>query len=791
MNKPVFTLCLFMSCIFTAIAQTDFSGRVVEENRKPVKDAIVFLLGQKSVIEKTVMTDSLGRFQIREVDFNKEIVRVTAFGYENRDITSVSDTMVVMKPLGVNLQEVEVQAAARVEQKNDRFVFSVANTSLAKASSSSFELLKMTPMIETRNDKINIVGKESAELYINGRKTNLTQEAIRSYLESLPADRIANIEVITNPGVTNSIDANKGIINLVLKKNEADGVKGSLSLEDTQNKLNSQKGGLYLDVQKGNFNMTANVYGENSQFKKDEETNYYYNTQKRDFSINKGKDKYIFGGGNVRMDYKLAENHTVGAIVDFSHRDISSGVDNKTSYFADYAGSLLDSLYTARNDNKEVTNRISTNLNYRAKLSDKDNLTVDFDYFLNKKDHTNFSNFIRQELELLPEQSSAFNERSEETINNYSGKVEYRHNFSGTQNLIAGVEFSQTNQDANFTHNDIIEDVETPDLSKNNYFEYEETLVKAYLSWNWSFGNKWRGNAGVRLENSEVDGKQQVTSEKIDRHDFNIAPNLSVLYLVNDKNALSYNFMTSIVRPGFYSLNPFQFYVSPNTYKAYNPNLENVLLYDMKLDYIFDDRFLFGFKYTYIDNCTNNFYVPVNDRYNKLIKANYGDAHLLGLNFIWDQSFVDNRLYMNVTASGNYNSYRGSFESIVIDTDGFSATLALNSSFVVSPKYNWSVNLGTSYSSPSTMAQEDASGRFRLGLSAKKTFPKNIALNFGVNFSTLHDIREKTYSNYRFHVDNKTDFTGAFVRLVIPFGNTKTKGAQGRNTTSSSSRLKE
>ena len=63
MNKPVFTLCLFISCISTAIAQTDFSGKVVEENRKPVKDAIVFLLGQNSVIEKTVMTDSLGRFQ--------------------------------------------------------------------------------------------------------------------------------------------------------------------------------------------------------------------------------------------------------------------------------------------------------------------------------------------------------------------------------------------------------------------------------------------------------------------------------------------------------------------------------------------------------------------------------------------------------------------------------------------------------------------------------------------------------------------------------------------------------
>ena len=62
-------------------------------------------------------------------------------------------------------------------------------------------------MVENRNERLSILGKESVELYINGRKSNLTQDAIRSYLLSLPADRIANIEVITNPGVTNSVSA--------------------------------------------------------------------------------------------------------------------------------------------------------------------------------------------------------------------------------------------------------------------------------------------------------------------------------------------------------------------------------------------------------------------------------------------------------------------------------------------------------------------------------------------------------------------------------------------------------
>lgn len=50
---------------------------------------------------------------------------------------------------------------------------------------------------------------------------------------------------------------------------------------------------------------------------------------------------------------------------------------------------------------------------------------------------------------------------------------------------------------------------------------------------------------------------------------------------------------------------------------------------------------------------------------------------------------------------------------------------------------------------------------------------------------------EKVYSNYQYYTKTNFHECGVFVKLTIPFGNTKTKGAQGRNTTSSSSRLKE
>lgn len=789
MRKTILTLCSSVCFFFMGMSQNSFSGKAVEESNRPLIDALVFLLGQNSAIKQIVMTDSLGRFHIDKVDFSKELIRVTAFGYGNCDLTSEVDTVAVLKPLAVQLQEVEVQAAARVEQKNDRMVFNVANTALAKASASSFELLKMAPMIEDKKDRLSILGKESAELYINGKKSNLSQEAIRSYLQSLPADRIARIEVISNPGVTNSIDANKGIINLVLKKNEADGVKGSLSLEDMQKKLNSQKGGLYLDIQKGKFNMTANVYGENSQSKNSSETDYYYTeSRKHDHGTNDIKDENILAGGNVRMDYNLNKNHTLGAVVDYYYNDHTDKTDNRTDYFKALTGTELDSTYLSHTKNREQTNRVSANLNYRAQLSEQDNLSVDFDYFWNEKEHTVRNDFAREENRL----EQQFDERSEETFNNYSGKAEYKHTFNDAHQLTLGVDFSYTEQDAAFTHLDWVDGQQTPDLSKNNHFDYDETLIKGYFSWNWRFGNKWMGNAGMRFENSNINGVQQATAEKISRKDFDVAPNLSVMYVPNPNHRLNYNFMTSIGRPGFYSLNPFRFYINPNTYKEYNSSLEISRTYLQSLTYSLKNKYIFGLDYGYGDNITNNFYIPVDEKYTKMINANYGNMHMVMLKFIWNQDLFNHRWFVNAAAMGIYSHSKGQVESIRINTEGVSGMFAWNNNIILSLRYNWSMNISFEYQTGiKGGAHEDGSGRFLTKASIQKRFPNDIRLNIGGNIGTFYDTRSKEYDYYSYRVKAKWDMYGAYVSVTIPFGNAKSKGAQDRGTSSSSSRLKE
>lgn len=50
MNKSILILCRFISSISTAITQTNFFEKVVEENRKIKKYTIVFLQGYFSYI---------------------------------------------------------------------------------------------------------------------------------------------------------------------------------------------------------------------------------------------------------------------------------------------------------------------------------------------------------------------------------------------------------------------------------------------------------------------------------------------------------------------------------------------------------------------------------------------------------------------------------------------------------------------------------------------------------------------------------------------------------------------
>ena len=73
------------------------------------------------------------------------------------------------------------------KKESDRFVFDVANSPVAKGST-TFDLLKQTPLVSTTDGKtLRIAGKSNALVFINGRKTNMDTESLDQFLKNTPA----------------------------------------------------------------------------------------------------------------------------------------------------------------------------------------------------------------------------------------------------------------------------------------------------------------------------------------------------------------------------------------------------------------------------------------------------------------------------------------------------------------------------------------------------------------------------------------------------------------------------
>ena len=151
------------------------------------------------------------------------------------------------------------------QKKSDRLIYDVANSPIAKGTN-SFDLLKDTPMVSSTDDKtLKILGKNSATIFINGKKSNMDAEAIIAMLKSTPSEDISKIEVITVPSSEFQVESNDGIINIIMKKKMTDGVNGTLKMANNQGYFNNPSSGISANFRKGKlagstfFILSANI----------------------------------------------------------------------------------------------------------------------------------------------------------------------------------------------------------------------------------------------------------------------------------------------------------------------------------------------------------------------------------------------------------------------------------------------------------------------------------------------------------------------------------------------------
>jgi hypothetical protein len=127
----------------------------------------------------------------------------------------------------------------------DRKVYNVEKD-ISAPGGSGVDVMRNVPSVQVDIDGNVTLRNSSPTIFVDGRPTTLT-------LDQIPADAIASVEIITNPGAKyDASGGTAGILNIVLKKNRKAGYNGNIRAGvDQRGKFNT---GGDINIKQGKIN---------------------------------------------------------------------------------------------------------------------------------------------------------------------------------------------------------------------------------------------------------------------------------------------------------------------------------------------------------------------------------------------------------------------------------------------------------------------------------------------------------------------------------------------------------
>lgn len=240
------------------------SGVVRADSTGPVLSgaAVSIRTASDSALVTGGLTDNAGRFRIDGLPPGNYRVRISYIGYKPLVVDAAITTTALATNVGTLRLDTDVIAVAGVTAEAqrsavtvqvDRTVYNTKDTPAASAGSTT-DLLRTIPELDVDIEgNVKLQGSQSVAVQLNGRPTPLKGDALKNFLQSMPANRVEKVEVVPNPSAKYDPEGIAGILNIVTKENLDLGLSGSFSLNadargrhGTSGNLNYQAGKLTL-----------------------------------------------------------------------------------------------------------------------------------------------------------------------------------------------------------------------------------------------------------------------------------------------------------------------------------------------------------------------------------------------------------------------------------------------------------------------------------------------------------------------------------------------------------------
>lgn len=187
---------------------------------------------------KGAATNLDGLFEVTEVPAGDYLLRISAIGYQNRLVPFKVENNTALgtlrvKPGATTLDEVKITAEKPLyAMEGEKMIYNVSEDPSIQTGTTE-DALQNAPGVEVDVEgNVTLRGVSSVEIWINDKPSKLTEENLKTYLQTLPANALARIEAITNPSAKYATDA-EAVINIVtsahIKSNQfvSFGVNGS------------------------------------------------------------------------------------------------------------------------------------------------------------------------------------------------------------------------------------------------------------------------------------------------------------------------------------------------------------------------------------------------------------------------------------------------------------------------------------------------------------------------------------------------------------------------------------
>lgn len=548
-----------------------------------------------------LVADKHGGFEFSKLNPGYYTLQFTMLGYANTIIDSV---ILNEEKSDVNLGDIKLNESASAltevtvysskplfENKDGKLIVNVAESPLNNGVSAS-EMLRNLPLMNVNPDGSLLMQGRVPLILMDEKPVNLSGQQLTDLLESLPANVVDRVEIMSNPppeyatypgGVINII-TKKGRIGLYERLSVSAGTKGEKATSANFN-YRSSKFNFLSTLGVGETELRGSSYAHRENFYSNY-VNYFYtnnifknnNTSpnmrlQADYDFNKKSNATLVYQGN--LNYYQNNSNILSTYLD-STLNVYKANTRSNQYNGDGYSHSISSSYQWKGKNPVEKLQLSSGLSF----SKNDNNRDFYQQFLQ-------SDFLPTGLDSTQVQLTDKFIRSFYFNSNYNKPL----NDSGTIYISLGASYSN-NSNHNILSTSFLNKLDNTyinnDLLSNNFY-FDQSILQLRTSLIIGLPHKWRIITGVQAENTSSQF-QFIKGNSADANNAytNYLPNITIRKEFSKDFNMSLVYRETIKRPGILELNPNIDYSDPYNIRFGNPLIQPTLNdnYDFNFSYV-------------------------------------------------------------------------------------------------------------------------------------------------------------------------------------------------------------